>query len=163
MAHPVQSFRKCVCSRKIKMWKLFQMGPIICKMMWGFQNWAQNSNRITFDPLFSKKKLPNLGIFFKNHYKIARFDSFFGQKGVKCYSIWILRPDLESSHHFTYHMPPLDIIFTFLIFRPPMHFRKFWTGWAIYFFISFLWCAHRAQRPNIQYIGWGEHAFSTKV
>ena len=36
----------------------------------------------------------------------------FGQRGggVKCYSIWILRPDLESCHHLTSFRTPFNMI-----------------------------------------------------
>ena len=39
-------------------------------------------------------------------------------------SFLILRPDLESSHHFTHHRPPFNKLFAFLFFDP-MHFQKF--------------------------------------
>ena len=76
------------------------MGPKISKMIKGFQIWPQNSNRITFDPIFGQKTVENRDIF-KNPF----FDIFFGQKGVKYYPISVLRPDLESSHHFGYYGP----------------------------------------------------------
>ena len=69
----------------------------ICKMR-RFKIWHHNSNRIRFDPFFATKlseigKIPDL----------AYFDSFFfAEKCVKSYPIGILRPDLESSHHFAY-------------------------------------------------------------
>ena len=86
--------------------------------MRGFQIWPQNSNRITLDSFFAKKlskvgKIPDLAYF-----------SFFCRIGVKCYPIWILRTDSESSHHFAYFRPPFDTIFAFLLFDP-MHFQKF--------------------------------------
>ena len=74
MAHPVQSFRKCVVSRKIKMRKLFQMGPIICKMIRVFQIWPRNSNRITFDPLFLQKKTVKSRDFFFSKITIKSLD-----------------------------------------------------------------------------------------
>ena len=46
----------------------------------------------------------------------------FGQKGVKCYSIGITRPDLESSHHLAYLRPHLTWFSNFD--WPLMHFRK---------------------------------------
>ena len=45
--------KKSKCENHIK-W-----GIIICKMMRGFQIWTQNSNRITFDPLFGQKTVKN--------------------------------------------------------------------------------------------------------
>ena len=74
--------------------------------MSGFQIWPQNSNRTTFHPLLAKKlskigKIPDY----------ANFRQFLGQKRVKCYSIWILRPDLESSHHLASFRTQFDIIF----------------------------------------------------
>ena len=68
--------------------------------MWGFQIWPQNSNRIKFDPLFGQK------MYFKGvKSDILPTSTVFGQKGVKCYLILILRPYLESSHHFAYTVP----------------------------------------------------------
>ena len=51
---------------------------------------------------FLPKQLSQIGyiIYFAN------FEFFFGQKGVKCYLIWILRPNLESSHHLASLGPP---------------------------------------------------------
>ena len=40
-------------------------------------------------------------------------NSFFCQKMVKSNPIWILRPDLESSHHFAHFGHPFDMIFAF--------------------------------------------------
>ena len=56
-------------------------------MMRGFQIWPQNSNRITFDPFFGQKNVEN----WQSRYLIEPiFDSFFGEKGVKCFlfQIW---------------------------------------------------------------------------
>ena len=50
--------------------------------------------------IFSKKKLFDL----------------FSKNGVKCYPIWILRPDLESSHHLGYLRPQVAMILTFWFF-----------------------------------------------
>ena len=74
-------------------------------MMRGFQIWSQNSNWIPFDPLFGQKTVENrlIGYF-------ANFRRFFGEKGVKCYSIRILRPDLEFSYHSVSLRIPSDII-----------------------------------------------------
>ena len=93
--------QKSKCKNHVK-W-----GPIICKMMPGFQIWPQNSNRITFDLLWAKKlskigKIPDL----------ANFD-IFCQKGGKCYPIWIMRPDLESSLSDICNRPPFGMIFKF--------------------------------------------------
>ena len=57
-------------------------------------------------PIVSDDKADNNWLPFwpKSDRKLAKypilpvFDRFFGQKGVKCYRIWILRPALESSH-----------------------------------------------------------------
>ena len=40
----------------------------------------------------------------------------FGQKGAQCYSIRIVRPDLESSHYLVFPGTPFDMIFTYIIF-----------------------------------------------
>ena len=45
------------------------------------------------------------------------FDRFLGQKGVKCYPIWILRPDLESSRHVASIRPFCVKIFKFCFFH----------------------------------------------
>ena len=50
--------------------------------------------------------------------------------GVKCYPIWIMRPDLESSHHFAYLRHLLDMIFTFLFFDLPCIFKILQTARA---------------------------------
>ena len=83
-------------------------------LMRRFQIWSQNSNRRTFDPFLTKKlenwQTTQYGIF---------STVFLAQKGVKCYFMWILRTNLESSiilyplHH------PLDMIFIFLFFDLP--------------------------------------------
>ena len=64
---------KCAGGQKIKMCKSQQMGPIICKMMRGFQIWPHNSNTITFDPFFGQKTA--------KFSKIFLFWRFLGQKG----------------------------------------------------------------------------------
>ena len=77
--------------------------------MRGFQIWSQfNSIPITFDLSFGQKnsklaKSDNSSfstIFPKLEKSDIRsdFDHFFRQRRVKCYPIWVLRPDLESSH-----------------------------------------------------------------
>ena len=77
--------------------------------MRGFQIWSQfNSIPITFDLSFGQKnsKLQNLIIrhfrpFFQNWRNriLGQISTiFFRQKRVKCYPIWVLRSDLESSH-----------------------------------------------------------------
>ena len=83
----------------------------------GFQSWYQNSNRITFDPRSAEKqsiigKIPDL----------ANFRIFLALNVVKCYLIWILMPDLESSHHLVLVSlrTPVVIIFNFWNFWPPM-------------------------------------------
>ena len=65
--------------KKSKSENRIRLGPIICKMMRGFQIWPQNSNPITFDPLFGQKTVESRD-FWKNPQKISRFE-FFGQKG----------------------------------------------------------------------------------
>ena len=97
--------------KKSKCENLNNFGPKISEMMRGFQIWPQNSNLITFDPLFGQKTVENRDIF-KN-------PSFLAKKGVKYYPIWILRPGLESSHHFWYLRPKIVMIFTFWFFDLP--------------------------------------------
>ena len=71
-----------ICGKKItwevqksKCENLIKCGPKRCEMMREFQSWHQNSNRLTFDPLFLQKlsKYAKSGI-------LPIFDSFFGQK-----------------------------------------------------------------------------------
>ena len=80
--------------------------------------------------------------------ELANFRILFCQKGVIRYAIWILRPDLESSHHFTY-FKPLIIIFTFVFFDLPWHFQNFENGTCCqhFFEINFLGQI-RNQRPK---------------
>ena len=84
-----------------------------------FKIWPRNSNRITFDPFLVKKncgKLAKSGI-------LPIFESFLPKKGVKCYPTYILRPYLESFHHFGYFRPNLTW-FPHFDFWPPMHLKK---------------------------------------
>ena len=91
--------KKSKCENHIK-WDLKR-----CRMMRGFQIWSQNSNWIPFDPLFGQKTVEN-----RLNRLFCKFSTFFGPKGVKCHSIWILRPDLESSYHSASLRIPFDII-----------------------------------------------------
>ena len=62
---------------------------------------AQNLNLLITSPLFSqRKKGQNLGQF---HF--SKISAIFAIKGVKCYLIQVLRPDLESSRRFTFIRP----------------------------------------------------------
>ena len=55
-----------------------------CGMMRGCQTWFQNLNRITFDPLFGKKKRLKTG----NIPYFASFPKLFSAKRrIKCYPI----------------------------------------------------------------------------
>ena len=76
------------------------------------QIWPQNSNRMTFDPLLAKTNRR------KCLYRICcQFWQFWAKGGgVKCYSIWIVRADLESSHHLASLRTQFDVIFTFWFF-----------------------------------------------
>ena len=65
--------------------------------------------RVTFDPVCPDRQ--NMA-----KYHLPVFDHSFGQKGAKCYPIWILRPDLEYSHHSASFRPPLVTIFTLWFF-----------------------------------------------
>ena len=69
--------------------------------------WPPNSNRTAFWREICRKlaKYPIQPIFDR------QIDSY--KKGVKCYLILILRPDLESSNHFASLRNPFDMIFTF--------------------------------------------------
>ena len=73
-------------------------------MMRGFQIWTHNSNRITSEPLFGKKRSKTAEIVY-----FHIFDFFGAKKGFRCYPIWILSPDLESSHHLAYLRPHLFV------------------------------------------------------
>ena len=55
---------------------------------------------------------------------LANFDSFLAKKEVNSYPIWIMRPDLESSHHFAYLRHPFDMIFAFWFFDLPCIFEN---------------------------------------
>ena len=88
-------------------------------MRW-FQIWSQNSNRIRFDSFLAQncQKWAKSGT-------LPISDSFFWPKnGPNLIRIWILRTDLESSHHFAYFRHPFDIIFAFWFFDPPCIFKK---------------------------------------
>ena len=87
-------------------------------MMRGFQIWPQNSNRIRFDPFLAKK----LSKWAKSDI-LPISDSFLAKKWVKSYPIWILRTDLESSHHFAYFRHAFDTIFAFWFFDLPCIFK----------------------------------------
>ena len=76
--------------------------------MRGFHIWPQNSNKITFDPLFGQKPAEN-----RLNRIYCQLSTVFGKKGVRCYPISIRRPDLESSHHFGYIDPFWYAIFHF--------------------------------------------------
>ena len=75
--------------------------------------------------------------------KISKMDIVFGgpKKGVKCHSILILMPDMESAHHLRYFRTPFVIIFTFWFFglqcwiqnlkcgnADPKHLGRVYTG-----------------------------------
>ena len=91
--------------------------------MRGFRIWPQNSNRITFNPLFGPRTVK----YWENNRfrQNIIFDSFFGQKGVKCYLIWILRPDSESSRHLAYLSPHLIWFSDFDFLTSPCIFKIF--------------------------------------
>ena len=55
----------------------------------------------------------------------AYFRQLSSQKGVKCYTIWIMRPDLESSRHLGYLRPLFVMISTFWFFELHWHFENF--------------------------------------
>ena len=70
---------------------------------------------------------------------IFNFGQFFGHKRVKCYAIWIMGSDLESSHHLAYFRHPFDMIFTFW-FWLPMHFQNFKLAGAVKISRNFYFC-----------------------
>ena len=87
--------------------------------MRGLQIWPHNSNRTTFDPFLGQNTVENwLSQVFCTCSIVV-----FGQKGVKCYPIKILKPYLESTHHLGYLRPRL-LLFTHFDFLPPMHFPR---------------------------------------
>ena len=67
------------------------------------------------------ERIPNLASKFKSD----NIWPFLAKKGVKCYLIWILRLDSESSRHLEYLRPPFDIIFRLWFCDLPMHFQNF--------------------------------------
>ena len=79
----------------------------------GFQIWSQNSNLIISDRLFGPKTVEN----WLASWVVCQFSTVFWPKGerIKYYSIWILRTDLESSHHLASVRTPYIIIITFWI------------------------------------------------
>ena len=83
----------------------------ICKMMRRFQIWHHNSHRLRFDPFCGQKIVGN-----RQNIRLSPFDNFFAEKGVKSYWIGILRPDLESSHHYAYFRHSFIMIFAFSFF-----------------------------------------------
>ena len=86
--------RTLTCSypicQKLKYYNHNNWGPVICKMMRRFEIWPQNINQITYDPLLDKN-FDNfaISVFFQFS------TGFLPQKGVKCYSISISRPNLN--------------------------------------------------------------------
>ena len=96
----------------------------------GFQIWHQNSNQITFDPLFGHKKLSKIGYL----PDLACFQHFFGKRGsnVIRFEFWgqiwnlliishLLGPHLILFLHF-------DFLTSYAIFGPQM--------WARYHFFK---------------------------
>ena len=75
-------------------------------MMSGFRHWLWNSNRITFVPLFGKKKLP----------KIVKICFISAKRGSNVVRNEFLRPESESSHHLGPFRLPFVIICKFLFF-----------------------------------------------
>ena len=85
--------------------------------------------------MLNDKKIPNLALKFKSNnilpllaQKLWKFEiiprySLFWQvlcqMGIKCCSIWLLRPDLESSHNLASIRIQFVISFPFLIFGLP--------------------------------------------
>ena len=51
----------------------------------------------------------------------SQFSIFSATEVVKCYSIWILRPDLESSQYLASLRTQFDMIFLFWFFYLPCH------------------------------------------
>ena len=78
----------------------FQKSTIRRVLMRGFQIWSQKWNRKTFNPLFAQITVKILIILGKSG-KSLDFHRFLAQKSVKSFPIWILRPNLESSHQNT--------------------------------------------------------------
>ena len=86
-----------------------------CEMFIGFQIWAQNSNPKTFDPFSPKNCRKWQSTWF------SLFSTVFAHNVVKCCLIWILRPDLEFSHHFaSLSKYPIWFDFQILICWSPM-------------------------------------------
>ena len=81
-------------------------------------------------PIFGRKigEIPDL----------AYFRQFFWQKRVKYYSIFILRSDLESSHHFAYLGPHLIWFSHFDFWHPMLFYLTTNVGGDINFFEKML-------------------------
>ena len=126
--------------------------------MWGSQIWPQNSNHITFDPLFGKTKLENL----LTQY-FCQFQFFFVKKGIKCYAIWVLRTDLEYSHHFTYFRPLNVITFHISILWPNTTILKFSKSHVRSFFQNLFLTSDSESAPQRHNNGWCGDRFAEKM
>ena len=127
--------RKCIWGQKIKIWKLYQMGSIICKMIRGLRIWPQNSNRITFEPHFGQKKLSNLGIFENMPRKSQDSTMFWPKEELNviwfefCGQIW-------NPLIILHIIDPIWYNFQILIFWPPCIWadaKMLCAGWILFF------------------------------
>ena len=85
-------------------------------------------------PSFGKTKMVENWLYRDIVDNLPIFDGFMAKIGIKCCPISILRPDLESSHHFAYYRPSFDMIFIFFCF--PFIFQTFdWLGREFNIFI----------------------------
>ena len=94
--------------------KCIKWGPKICRMMRGFQIWPQNSNRITYDPIFGQNIIKNwlkrifcqLSTVFrpKKGSNGIRFE-FGGQMWNFLIILHILSPHLIHFFHFDFLTP----------------------------------------------------------
>ena len=89
----------------------------------GFQIWFENLNQITFDTVFDPKTVESC-----QKRNFPPFWQFFLPKGIKCYHILILRPDMESSRRGGSFRPPYIKISTFWFFQLPIVFWKLQGG-----------------------------------
>ena len=129
--------------------------------------------------MWNDEKIPNMASKFKSHNiwtpfwqknsKLSKYrDGQFSKKkkykkGVKCYAISILKPDLESSHHFTYFRLLIVITFTFVFLTYHGIFKILQITRAVIFFeIDFFSDQIRNERPKRHNNGWWRVRFDGK-
>ena len=88
---------------------------------------------------------------------------FLPKNGVKCYSIYILRPDLGSSHDFYIIVPQNIYNFHIFIFNRYWHFWNFQIARAVIFLVNrYFWGQILNQHPKTHDNGWWGDRFAEK-